>query len=273
VTSAVSLELLLASALVASSLAAAALLLRSRRLAERLRSLTRPAHELRGALTALQLGLDLADRPRCADGVRARTEGLRAQLERANLALADLDCRRHGAVPARGDVRWKARSAERLDLTTLVLRSARAWAQLAPGYGAVLDVDWRAGPLLIDGRATALEQALDNLIANALEHGGGHVLVEGERRGDRARVTISDGGPGPEQVCSGSNVATWRSPRGHGLAIAEEAIAAHGGRLMTGVGGNGAAVVIELPVSTTAAASPSPSRQARRAVGAGSRAA
>jgi signal transduction histidine kinase len=264
VTSPASLELLIGSALAASLASVVVLLLLAHRLVGRLRSLTRPAHELRGALTALQLGLDAADRrARCARGLEARTEGLRAQLERATLALADLDRRRQGEAGPTAPAVGLGASSERLDLATIVLRSARAWSQLAPGYGAGLDVDWRAGPVSIVGHATSLTQALDNLIANALEHGGGRVLVEGERRGASARVTISDGGPGAGWLHADSTGAPWRSPRGHGLAIAREAIEAHGGRLMTGVGGNGAALVLELPVST--AVSPS--------TGAGSRAA
>ena len=56
--------------------------------------------------------------------------------------------------------------------------------------------EWRAGPAWIIGDATALASALDNLVTNALEHGGGRVLVEGERSGNVVRVLISDGGSG-----------------------------------------------------------------------------
>jgi signal transduction histidine kinase len=235
----------------------------ARRLSTRLRSLTRPAHELRGSLTALQLGLEAADRRnRCTSGSGLRTEGLRAQLERATLALAELDRRRHGREAAAAGAAMNQLDTAPLDLAPIVLRTARAWAQLAPGYGARLDLDWRAGPVPIDGNADSLRRALDNLIANALEHGGGRVLVEGERLGARARVTISDGGPGPRLL----DKRAGRSPhllRGHGLAIASEAIDAHGGSLMGGVGGNGAGLVLELPLRMTE----------RSSCGAGSRAA
>jgi signal transduction histidine kinase len=248
---------LLLGSLLALSLACLGLALAlARRLVTRLHSLTCPAHELRGALTALQLGLGAADRhSRCTPGLVLRTEGLRAQLERATLALAELDRGRRGEATATGAAVGQ-RESESLDLATIVLRTARAWSQLAPGYGARLDLDWRAGSVPIDGHAALLRQALDNLIANALEHGGGRVLVEGERLGARARVTISDGGPGPRQHAN-STGASWHSPRGHGLAIASEAIEAHGGSLISGVGGNGAALVLELPVTTTVRSSSS----------------
>lgn len=257
-----SLELLLAGALAAGLVSLTVMTVHLRQLAERLRSLTRPAHELRGALTALQLGLDAANRRAPGGELRGRADGLRAQLERATLALADLDRRRRGdAEPAPQG--GEDASPEAVDLAAVVLPSARAWSHLAPGYGARLDVDWRAGPAPIEGPAASLRQALDNLIANALEHGGGHVLVEGDSCGTKARVTISDGGPGVRGLHTGSGRATWRSARGHGLAIAREAIEAHGGTLVIGRGGNGPALVVELPVSAAAA----------RSSGAGSRAA
>jgi signal transduction histidine kinase len=239
------LELVLAVALVTSLGFVAVLLVHARRLAARLRSLTTPAHELRGALAALQLGIDAADRrARAAPAFAGRTEGLRMQLDRANLAIAGLDRARHAKAPS-------TPPRERLDLAAIVLRSVRAWSQLAPGYGAGLDFDWRAGPLSIRGDADRLKRALDNLIANALEHGGGRVLLEGELRGACVRLTISDGGSG--LAAADSIESPSRSARGHGLAIARDAIEADGGRLRTGVGANGPGLMVELPVEATRA--------------------
>ena len=50
--------------------------------------------------------------------------------------------------------------------------------------------------------SAALASALDNLVANALEHGGGRILVEGERSGNVVRVLISDGGSGGFELSS-----------------------------------------------------------------------
>jgi signal transduction histidine kinase len=97
------------------------------------------------------------------------------------------------------------------------------------------------------GEAARLTQALDNLIANALEHGGGRVLLEGERQGDSVRVKISDGGPGLRQPPLGLSRRRPRSGRGHGLAIATDVVEAHGGKLVAGLGRHGPAIVVELP--------------------------
>ena len=47
-------------------------------------------------------------------------------------------------------------------------------------------VRWRCGDELADVDPVRVAQALDNLIANALEHGGGEITIEGARRGRRA---------------------------------------------------------------------------------------
>ncbi len=112
--------------------------------------------------------------------------------------------------------------------------------------------DWRAGEVWVRGDAEALTRALDNLIANALEHGGGRVLIEGERVAGLARVSISDGGPGaphPDRVCEPGP----GSPRGHGLSIAKDAVESQGGRIVTRARSAGRALAIELALADVTA--------------------
>jgi signal transduction histidine kinase len=91
-------------------------------------------------------------------------------------------------------------------------------------------------------------QVLENLIANASEHGpeGGVIDVEVERarspRGSALAVSVTDDGPG------------FRAPpaprpgRGLGLAICRAIVAAHGGELVAaGAPGRGARVCFTLP--------------------------
>jgi signal transduction histidine kinase len=209
----------------------------ARRLRDRLASLTRPLHELRGALAALELGLAVIERSSssCAE-LNGCVDSLRLSLERASLGARDVDALR------RGD--RVAAVKDRVDFSTLILRSTRAWSLLAPAYNATLDVDWRAGSVRVLGHAGRLQQAFDNLIANALEHGGGRVLVEGERRGAQIRVLVSDGGAGlPHQFDGAPSSAV----RGHGLSIASAMIREHEGRLGLGMGRNGPGLLVELP--------------------------
>jgi signal transduction histidine kinase len=205
--------------------------------------MSKPIHELRGALGALQLGLRAMERTgRSRSDLEGCIDALRMPLDRATLAVADVDACRQGRPGIR------ARGAERFELASIVLQSARAWSRLAPSYHSRFRIDWRAGPVHVRADAGRLKQALDNLMANALEHGSGRVLVEGGVRAGRVRISISDGGAGPPRLRSKRLTLGAPSPRGYGLSIAREVVEAHGGKLEIEAGGNGAAVVIDLPV-------------------------
>jgi signal transduction histidine kinase len=87
-------------------------------------------------------------------------------------------------------------------------------------------------------------QVLENLIANASEHGpeGGVIDVEAERAGAKLAVSVTDDGPGL-RACSAP-----RPGRGLGLSICRAIVAAHGGELAAeGVPGRGARVRFTLP--------------------------
>jgi len=235
------LPILLAAALVALAFGyAASAHVRARALVSRLRQQAQPVHELRGVLTALRLGVALIERS--AAGAADRLGGLRAQLERAQLAVTELDSFRLGSLE-------RDAPGTRLDLGRLVLERAGAWSQLAPAYGALLEARWEAGSAIVLGRRESLGRAIDNLIANALEHAGGRVSIEGERCGDEVRVVIADRGPGLRRPLAKLNQQSSNVQRGHGLAIALDAIEAHGGRLVARRGLPRSAMLMYLPLA------------------------
>jgi signal transduction histidine kinase len=227
---------------------------RARMLGSLLRDLARPTHEVRGALSALDLGLSLVDRsPLSGLELAARSDGLRLQLARAREALAEIDAVRCGENASQGFATSPRRARHGhdgglVDLTSLVRERSRAWSQLAPGYGAALRLAWSTGPAWVRADRRHLSKALDNLIANALEHGGGRVLVEGERNGSRVRIAISDGGTGLAVAPGSIEEAPPSSSRGHGLAIARDAIQQLGGTLSSTLRLGRAGVLIELPL-------------------------
>jgi signal transduction histidine kinase len=101
----------------------------------------------------------------------------------------------------------------------------------------------------------ALRRAMDNLIENALVHGpaGGVVQITLAARADRALLTVSDQGPGPdasdrdrlfERFWRGSG-ASERPGSGLGLSIAAAIVERHGGRVLV----EGAAFTIDLPTA------------------------
>ena len=197
---------------------------------QRLQLIAEAEHELRGPLQAIALAADAdARRPdaACVD--------LRPEIERARMALADLAAARSGR---RADA-----DAEPIRLDRLVWRTATASDLAARRAGGGVHLDWSAGAVTIQANRGRLAQALGNLLANAVEHGGGHVRVVGRRTSRGVRVEVRDSG------------------RGHGLTIAAKAVRDSGGRLTAAKAGSGTAVAIELPVIDAGAdhaAGPSP---------------
>ncbi len=218
--------------------AAALLLLVARRHdAARRERIARACHELRGPLHAAGLALHGA-------GASPRVAAARAELRRAALALADLD-----AAPV-GE-----RAADRVvavDLRALVTRHVDAWRALAVERGGSLEVWLPARPAVVHGDPLRLAQAIANLVANAAEHGGGHIgLRVGEPGGERVVVEVVDTGPGlPAPVATLARRPRGR--RGRGLAIAADVAAAHGGRLAAAPAPCGARLVLELPCAAIA---------------------
>ncbi|HET8979669.1 MAG TPA: HAMP domain-containing sensor histidine kinase [Solirubrobacteraceae bacterium] len=182
---------------------------------------------------------------------------------------------RHGAdADVLGDLRHDAARLARLVDSLLALERAgaarpggqdQAPVALHELARAVVDADEsgrvtleRADPVTVRGDADALRRALLNLIENGLVHGpaGGRVTVAVARTGDRARVSVTDEGPGPdpaqrdrlfERFWRGEDAAD-RPGSGLGLSIVAAIAAQHGGEVVV----EGSAFVLELPVASTA---------------------
>ena len=218
------------AALAQSGLAAVLLvLLRRRALAA-----ARAAHEIRGPLCTARLGVEhLMQRPDPATAAAVELE-----LRRAALALDDLQ------QPA-----WRS-AREPVDVGSLLVALRPGWSALARAHGARLIVDAPAG-LVVRGDRLRLAQACANLVANAVEHGGGTVTVRARSLTGRVRVEVTDEGPGlPAAVTAlaGGRRALGRG-RGHGLAVAHRVASRHGGRLAAGPAACGARLVLELPAA------------------------
>jgi two-component system, OmpR family, sensor kinase len=187
------------------------------------------SHELRTPLTALRGNLAYATRhgadPEVLEDI-ARDAARLGDLLDDLLALA----REDAAAPADG---------EPVDLAQLA-READADEVIAPE------------PAIVSGERPALERAIGNLVRNARRHGSGTVTVAVEPDGDRARISVSDEGPG----LSGEHAEHaferfWRGPgatspgSGLGLAIVRAIAERHGGRVRV----DGSRFTIDLPVS------------------------
>ena len=171
------------------------------------------------------------------------------ELRRAGLALEDLDAARAG--------RRAREREETVDLAALVQVTAQAWQPVAQAVGGEVRVLPVQGTALVRGDRIRLAQAFGNLLANAIEHGGGHVELRAQLDARRVRVEVRDQGPGlPMTVgaLAARGGRRARGRRGHGLAIANEIVTRHGGRVAAGPAPRGARVSVELPLAASRAA-------------------
>lgn len=226
---------------VAAGIAAAMMIALRRMIASRMEAVARACHELRNPLAAARLGLSFGSR--CGELSADRLRAIDTELGRATLALQDLaDVGRSGP---------RIRELQRVDLPALQADCVRAADGLADERGGGIAQVWDGPPVSVWGDRLRLAQALGNLIANALEHGGGQVEVRGAVGDGVARLEVSDGGPGlPAPIAQLTRRARrGRGTRGRGLAITAAIVETHGGRVITAPASQGARVVLELPLA------------------------
>lgn len=107
---------------------------------------------------------------------------------------------------------------------------------------AKVDLGYQAAdaPLAVHGDAPALQEALDNLIDNALRYAGaGSTVTVGlQAHEEEAELYVEDNGPGvPDALLPRLGERFFRAPDNHqngtglGLAIAHEAVEQHRGRI------------------------------------------
>ena len=194
------------------------------------RALNRALHELRRPLQALVLMEEGSGQPAASPPAASR----RGLLEVATSALRDLDGALNGEA--------KGSERRRFSCREVVLAALERWRPIAARDGGIR-VYWDAGPAPIEGNPAQVAQAIDNLISNALEHGGPPVVVTGARVAGRIRVTIANGAskaPPPRR----------RDPRrGHGTDVVSEVASAHRGRFALCRTGSGCVAALELPLA------------------------
>jgi signal transduction histidine kinase len=194
------------------------------------RALNRALHELRRPLQALILLEEGSGGPAAAPPVASR----RGLLELATVALRDLDGVLNGGGPPRPPQRFSCRE--------VVLGCLERWRPIAARHGG-FRVYWDAGPASVDGDPARLAQALDNLLANALEHGGPPVVVTAAPVAGRVRITIANGvrrDPVPKPA---------DPRRGQGTEIVSDVAAAHRGRFALCQTASGCVAALELPLA------------------------
>jgi two-component system OmpR family sensor kinase len=196
------------------------------------------SHELRTPLALLRTELELAQRHRRRPvELRAALDSAAEEVNRLGRLAEDL------LVLARAD-------EGRLPLRREEIRVADLLATVAGRFGPDIELDTHDGESVFGDRLR-LEQALGNLVDNALRHGAGTVRLEAERRNGTLHLRVSDQGDGfpPELLPTAferftrGDEARERGGTGLGLAIVDAVARAHGGR----ANAEGSKVTIELP--------------------------
>jgi len=225
-----------------SAMLAIALLGQQIRIGRRRETLNRAIHELRRPLQALAMGLAGSRAPAVAG----------SSIELALAALARLDAEVNGGRPPEGTAPARCR---------LLLEAAVArWRSRAAMVGGSIELRWRAPQQALIAEPGSVAQAVDNLLVNAIEHGGPAVLVDCTLRRGKIRIRVADSGTTSrgdvrrETPSEAIARLTGRRRRGHGLAVVREVAASQGGRFALQRSEAGSVAVLELPLAGAAGA-------------------
>lgn len=219
---------------------AATVAAQSLRAGRRRSALNEALHELRRPLQAVALTVG----PQFGGPA-----GAGEPIELAAAALERLDREINGGplVPALGSV----------DIAALARSAVARWQARVQVADGSLELRWNAGEALINGDRSALAQALDNLIVNAIEHGGPTIVVAGRLSGGRLRIAVVDSGRATRPRSRRNEPArviarlSGRHHRGHGLGVVRRVAADHDGRFALQCSERGSRAVLELPLTET----------------------
>jgi len=206
-------------------------------------SINQALHELRRPLQAIAL----AGGPGPGPAASAAPPVVASSVQLAAAALERLDREVNGGgLP---------RPAEAVELRPLLEAALRRWRGRAGQAGASLSLRWRAGRATTFGDRVELAQALDNLIVNAIEHGGPRIAVDARPYKGRVRIVVADSGraerPAARRESPGEAIArlSGRNRHGHGLTVVRRVATDHDGRFALRRSERGSLALLELPLA------------------------
>lgn len=218
----------------------------------RQRFLDDASHQLRTPLATLTTQVGFALRELNPANQREALLAIKTQLEET--------VRQTNQMLALARVDSAALKADTVDVSELVEKTARKWWLAARDHDIDLGFEPDSEPLRVVADAALLQEALSNLLHNALNYTprGGQVTVQLTHSGCEGVITVVDNGPGMpmqeraragDRFFRGSNAS--QPGTGLGLAIVRSIAERHGGelRLHSGSNGQGFAASIVLPIS------------------------
>jgi signal transduction histidine kinase len=205
------------------------------------------SHQVRTPLSAIRLRLELI-RGEVSDAAEDDVAAALAEIDRLSRLVNGLLAVAHAEYV---DV-----SPEPVDLSALVEERRQAWQPVADERGVTITVDDDDGQHWASATPGHLEQALDNVLANALDAvpAGAHITCRVRSHSERVFVSIADDGPGMPPALQRDAFRRFVSgnpdhaPGGLGLAIVHRLVTTDGGSVgLVSAPGEGTTVTIELP--------------------------
>lgn len=223
------------------------------------------SHELRNPIHAIQTNAYLIKTRTRDISITRPTDAIERQVDRLTTLVEDL-------LDVVRVSQNQHLAFETMSLQNLVVAAIAATQERADLHRRELQVDLSPEPLFVKADRGRLEQAIGNLVHNAIKYSSqqGSVIVSVRREDGQALVSIKDHGIGisPEELKSlfhlFSRGAIARkhvlSGLGIGLHIARELVSAHGGTVEArseGVG-QGAEFIVRLPMTADNPVLPTP---------------
>ncbi|MFA9399817.1 MAG: ATP-binding protein [Acidobacteriota bacterium] len=229
--------------------------LREKRAADRRTAANRALHELRRPLQVLALSGPGPPRTGTRAGstspLRGACPASTLPLWQAIRALGDLDRELNGKASAGG-------RDELIACRLMADSCVRRWRSRARLAGAGIELRWIGPDALLRGDGATLAGALENLLSNAIEHGGPAITVNALTVGRRLRIEVLDNGRSHRRD-AGAELRSGAAARlrgtgrhGHGLQVVERTVSEHGGRFELELGEAGSKAVMVLPVGAPA---------------------
>ena len=209
-------------------------------LAHRRNLVNRALHEARRPLQAIALSLPA--------GPGRLTPAL--PVWQAIRALGEVDRQVNGGAPDQT-------RPEPIACRLMTEACVRRWQSRARMAGSGIEMRWTGPEAMVTGDPAMLSAAIENLIVNAIEHGGPRILVRALVIGQRLRIEVTDNGShqrAPDRAGNPAEVMArlrGRERHGHGLAVVREAAREHDGRLELDLDHSaGSTATLILPCST-----------------------
>jgi len=212
------------------------------------------SHELRSPLARLQAAIGLAHQQ--PDKLATSLDRIERESVRMDKLVGEL------LTLSRLEATQRVEQREAIDVGEMVEQIADDARFESANDGAVITVAAVDG-ITVSGAPDLLWRALENVVRNAIKHGGGAVDIAVARTDTQVTIVVCDRGPGihPDdlpslfkpffrcQAVDGSQSSV--DGHGLGLAIARRVIDAHDGAIrVENRDGGGLAVTVTLPLAT-----------------------